>query len=737
MLFVPQEEVGIVSEIKFTNEDNGYTVCAVTGKDGDDFTAVGNMPGISPGENVRLWGEWVTHSSYGPQFRVDSFETVTPQTEVQILMYLSAGIIKGIGPSTAKKIVDKFGDKSLDILRDKPLLLSSIKGISDAKALQMNESFLSKTVMQSLVMFLQPFGITPAFAVKVFKALGSGALAKIKENPYILCEIDGIGFKTADKIAFRMGINPFDDNRLEQGVLFVMRELTLSGNTYSDSASVLSAAENMLSCDKSAAENALIRLISSGKLTREYIDSDTALYLPAYYNAELGAARKIAALCSYPARISAEKTEQIINIIEKADNVKLSAEQKKACIKACTNNVFIITGGPGTGKTTIIKTIISVMEHENKTVALCAPTGRAAKRMTQTCGIEAKTIHRLLEFNFSDGESQSFNRNETFPIDEDVIIVDEMSMVDILLMYSLVRALKPGAQLIMSGDADQLPSVGAGNVLRDMLDSGKIPMVRLSEIYRQASESMIIVNAHKINSGEEPILNLKNKDFFFIDRPDAEGILNTVSELCAKRLPKAYGYNPLYDIQVISPSRKTMLGVAELNPVLQEKLNPESPGKTEKDAGGTTYRTGDKVMQIKNNYSISWKDIKTGKNGEGIFNGDIGIIDEINLKDRYVKITFDEDKQAKYEFSQLEEIELAYSVTVHKSQGNEFPAVIMPMYPSSSMLMSRNLLYTALTRAKELVVLVGRRDVMYKMINNNRENDRKCGLRNKLKDLIY
>ena len=732
-----EEAKGIVSEIKFTNEDNGYTVCEITGADGDEFTAVGNMPGISPGENVHLTGEWVVHSSYGPQFKVDSYETVIPQTEVQILMYLSAGIVKGIGPSTAKKIVDKFGTKSLDVLRDEPLLLSTIKGISDAKALQMNESFLSKTVMQSLVMFLQPFGVTPAFAVKVFKALGGSAVSKIKENPYSLCEIEGIGFKTADKIASKMGFDPFDNTRLEQGVLFTMRELILSGSTYSDYETIVSAAAHMLSCDSEAAESALMRLIASGRITREYIDDKTALYLPAYYNAELGTARKMAALCAIPVRGSREKTEQIIYSVEKTSNIILSAEQKRACILACTNNVFIITGGPGTGKTTIIKTIISVMEHGGKTVALCAPTGRAAKRMTETCGLEAKTIHRLLEFNFAEGENQSFERCESFPIDEDVVIVDEMSMVDTLLMYALVRALKPGAQLIMSGDADQLPSVGAGNVLRDMIDSGKIPMIRLNEIYRQASESMIIVNAHRINSGEEPVLNLKNKDFFFIDRPDTESILSTVSDLCSVRLPKAYGYNPMSDIQVISPSRKTTLGVSELNRVLQEKLNPASPEKDEHESGKTLYRTGDKVMQIKNNYSITWKDIKTGKSGEGIFNGDIGIIEEINSKERYVKIIFDEDKQTKYEFSQLEEIELAYSVTVHKSQGNEFPAVIMPMYHSSTMLMSRNLLYTALTRAKELVVLVGQREVMYKMIQNNRENDRRCGLCKKLKDLIY
>ena len=732
-----EETTGIVSEIKFTNEDNGYTVCEVTGTDGDDFTAVGNMPGLSPGENVHLIGEWVVHSSYGPQFRVDSYETIVPQTEVQILMYLSAGIVKGIGPSTAKKIVDKFGAKSLDVLRDEPLLLASIKGISDAKAMQMNESFLSKTVMQSLVMFLQPYGVTPAFAVKVFKALGSNATARIKENPYILCEIEGIGFKTADKIASKMGFNPFDDTRLEQGVLYTMRELILTGSTYSDYETAVSYASRILSCDRASAESALMRLVSSGKITREYINDETALYLPAYYNAELGTARKLASLCTVPARGNSEKTEQIIDSIEKTSNVILSSEQKKACISACTNNVFIITGGPGTGKTTIIKTIISVMEHEGKTVALCAPTGRAAKRMTQTCGLEAKTIHRLLEFNFAEGENQSFTRCETFPIDEDVVIVDEMSMVDTLLMYALIRALKPGAQLIMSGDADQLPSVGAGNILRDMIDSGKIPIMRLNEIYRQASESMIIVNAHKINSGEKPILNLKNKDFFFIDKPDTDSILSTISDLCFKRLPKAYGYNPMSDIQVISPSRKTSLGVSELNRVLQEKLNPKSPQKDERESGNVTYRTGDKVMQIKNNYSITWQDIKTGKNGEGIFNGDRGIIKEINNKERFMTIIFDEDKQAKYEFSQLEEIDLAYSVTVHKSQGNEFPAVIMPMYPSSSMLMSRNLLYTALTRAKELVVLIGQRDVMYKMIQNNRENDRKCGLCKKLKDLIY
>lgn len=729
-----EKAFGVVSEIVYRNDENGYTVCEVTGEHGD-FTAVGSLPGISVGESVEFTGEWVTHASYGEQMRVSSYESVLPQSEIQVLMYLSSGIIRGIGPVTAKKIVDKFGSKALEIMRDEPYRLAEIKGISAAKAQEVHESLMSKQVMQSLVMFLQPYGITPAFALKVFRALGADAVSKIKQNPYCLCSVDGIGFKTADSLAMGMGVEATNEERLREGVLYVMREAVQNGDTYSEHRELTKKSSEVLGCSRDDAENAVFRLINENRIIKESDGENINLYLPLYYNAELGTAKRLASAACLPPLSSREKIESILNSVESENAIILSHQQREACISACMNGMFIITGGPGTGKTTIIKTIISIMERMGKTIALCAPTGRAAKRLTETCGMEGKTIHRLLEINFSEGERQSFARDETFPVDEDVVIADEMSMVDIMLMHALLKALKPGTRLIMAGDADQLPSVGAGNVLRDMLQSGVIKSARLTEIYRQASESMIIVNAHRVNGGEMPILNKKDKDFFMMERRSADEVSAVISELCAVRLPKAYGFNPLYDIQVISPSRRGKLGVQELNRILQWRLNPPDDSKNEKTAGDTVFREGDKVMQIKNNYSISWTDESDGKQGEGIFNGDIGVIEYINKNGAYLEIKFDGNKTARYEFSQLEEIELAYAVTVHKSQGSEFPAVISPMFFAPPQLMNRNLLYTALTRAKELVVLVGSREALKKMTENNKESKRNSGLCRRIKEL--
>lgn len=729
-----EKAFGVVSEIVYRNDENGYTVCEVTGEHGD-FTAVGSLPGISVGESVEFTGEWVTHASYGEQIRVSSYKSVLPQSEIQVLMYLSSGIIKGVGPVTAKKIVDKFGSKTLEIMRDEPYRLAEIKGISAAKAHEVHESLMSKQVMQSLVMFLQPYGITPAFALKVFRALGADAVSKIKQNPYCLCSVDGIGFKTADSLAMGMGFEASNEERLREGVLYVMREAVQNGDTYYEHRELTKKSAEVLGCSRDDAENTIFRLINENRIIKESDGENINLYLPLYYNAELGTAKRLASAACLPPLSSREKIESILNSVESENAIILSQQQREACISACMNGMFIITGGPGTGKTTIIKTIISIMERMGKTIALCAPTGRAAKRLTETCGMEGKTIHRLLEINFSEGERQSFARDETFPVDEDVVIADEMSMVDIMLMHALLKALKSGTRLIMAGDADQLPSVGAGNVLRDMLQSGVIKSARLTEIYRQASESMIIVNAHRVNGGEMPILNKKDKDFFMMERRSADEVSAVISELCAVRLPKAYGFNPLFDIQVISPSRRGKLGVQELNRILQGRLNPPDDSKNEKTVGDTVFREGDKVMQIKNNYSISWTDESDGKHGEGIFNGDIGVIEYINKNGAYLEIKFDGSKTARYEFSQLEEIELAYAVTVHKSQGSEFPAVISPMFFAPPQLMNRNLLYTALTRAKELVVLVGSREALKKMTENNKESKRNSGLCRRIKEL--
>ena len=677
----------------------------------------------------------MTHASYGEQIRVSSYKSVLPQSEIQVLMYLSSGIIRGIGPVTAKKIVDKFGSKTLEIMRDEPYRLAEIKGISAAKAHEVHESLMSKQVMQSLFMFLQPYGITPAFALKVFRALGADAVSKIKQNPYCLCSVDGIGFKTADSLAMGMGFEASNEERLREGVLYVMREAVQNGDTYYEHRELTKKSAEVLGCSRDDAENTIFRLINENRIIKESDGENINLYLPLYYNAELGTAKRLASAACLPPLSSREKIESILNSVESENAIVLSQQQREACISACMNGMFIITGGPGTGKTTIIKTIISIMERMGKTIALCAPTGRAAKRLTETCGMEGKTIHRLLEINFSEGERQSFARDETFPVDEDVVIADEMSMVDIMLMHALLKALKSGTRLIMAGDADQLPSVGAGNVLRDMLQSGVIKSARLTEIYRQASESMIIVNAHRVNGGEMPILNKKDKDFFMMERRSADEVSAVISELCAVRLPKAYGFNPLFDIQVISPSRRGKLGVQELNRILQGRLNPPDDSKNEKTVGDTVFREGDKVMQIKNNYSISWTDESDGKQGEGIFNGDIGVIEYINKNGAYLEIKFDGSKTARYEFSQLEEIELAYAVTVHKSQGSEFPAVISPMFFAPPQLMNRNLLYTALTRAKELVVLVGSREALKKMTENNKESKRNSGLCRRIKEL--
>ena len=726
---------GIVSEIIYTNEDNGYTVCAIDSGD-VDFVAVGIMPSLSAGESVRLFGQWTTHPDYGHQFKVESYENIMPKSQTQILMYLSMGIIKGVGPSTASKIVREFGERSLDIMRDEPLKLTVIKGISENKALQMSESLISKQVMQNLVMFLQPFGVTAAFALKVFKKFGPDSASKIKENPYILCEIDGIGFLTADKLAAKLGVENDNENRLTQGVLYVLKEHSQNGNTFLERQQLIMLSQKLLRCDAVSAENALFLLITRGEIIKEAVDEKINCYLPCYFNAELGVARQLASLMERENPPLCKAFDETVASIENRSGITLSKEQKDACSKACTSNVFIITGGPGTGKTTIINTIISILENEEKSVALCAPTGRAAKRLTETCGMEAKTIHRLLEINFSEGTNQSFVRCESFPIEEDVIIVDEMSMVDVLLMNSLLKAMKSDAVLIMAGDFDQLPSVGAGNVLCDMINSGKIPFLRLTQIYRQASESMIVVNAHKINAGEMPLLNAKDKDFFMLERESADDILNTISSLYTTRLPKAYDYDELSDIQIISPSRKTGLGVIELNRRLQQDINPPTDKKNEKSFGEYVFREGDKVMQIKNNYSAIWKNTYTGSEGMGIFNGDIGRIITINGYEKTISILFDEEKKVIYDFSQLEEIEPAYAVTVHKSQGSEFPAVIIPMYPSAPQLMNRNLLYTALTRAKNLVVLVGRRECLYKMIKNTNVSVRNSGLRHKLESLL-
>jgi len=726
---------GIVQEIIYQNIANGYTVCDID-VEGVFSTAVGIMPGIAPGEGVRLTGKWTTHAEYGEQFRVEICEKILPTGEVQILQYLSSGIIKGIGPATAQKIVAKFGDKALDVIRDDPETLSKIKGISRKKAEEMQTSLMEKQAVQSVVMFLQPYGVTANFAVRVFKKFGSGAVSVIEKNPYVLCEVDGIGFKTADKIAMQMGVAPCDAERLKNGVRYVLSEYAANGHTYLPKELLIQQATTILGAEIAPVENAVTAMLLEGVLLRENGADGENIYLPAFFHAEMGIARRLYTVMRTGQTGLGISMEAAVTAAERRAGITLSERQREACYMVMQNGASVITGGPGTGKTTVINAIIEIMTAADAAVALCAPTGRAAKRMAETCGMEAKTIHRLLELNFTgDDDRQVFGRNEEYPLDEDVIIVDEMSMVDVLLMYALLKAMKPGARLIMVGDADQLTSVGAGDVLRDILRSEAIPACRLTDIYRQAAESMIVVGAHKINAGEAPLVNQKDKDFFLMHREDSESVLKTICDVCAARLPNAYGLDPLKQIQVICPSRKSALGVNALNRALQARLNPPRPDKQEKTIGDWAFREGDKVMQVRNNYDISWRVPNSDESGNGVFNGDVGSIYSINHKGQYLEVLFDEERLVRYDFNQLEELEMAYAVTVHKSQGSEFDAVIIPMFPCAPQLMCRNLLYTAVTRAKTLVVLVGRESVMHTMIANNKQVERYSGLCAKIRGM--
>ncbi len=727
---------GIVQEIIFQNIANGYTVCDID-VEGVFITVVGIMPGIAPGEGVRLTGRWTTHAEYGEQFKAELCEKILPTGELQILQYLSSGIIKGIGPATAQKIVEKFGTESLEVIRDAPDRLSQIKGISRKKAEEMQISMLEKQAVQSVVMYLQPYGVTPNFAVRVFRKFGPSSVQMIEQNPYVLCEVDGIGFKTADKIAMQMGMDPTSVERLKSGVKYVLTEYAANGHTFLPEEILVRYSAEILTADPIPVQNAVTGMLLEGALIQEAGQEGRNIYLPAFFHAEMGIARRLYTIMNTKQTSLGVSTEAAVNVAQHRTGITLSERQKEACYMVMQNGASVITGGPGTGKTTVINAIIEIMTAADAAVTLCAPTGRAAKRMAETCGMEAKTIHRLLELNFSgDGDRQVFGRNEECPLDEDVVIVDEMSMVDVLLMYALLKAMKPGARLIMVGDADQLTSVGAGDVLRDIMQSGAVPVCRLTDIYRQAAESMIVVGAHKINAGEVPEVNRKDKDFFLMHREDAEGIVNTICDVCAARLPKAYGFSPMTQIQVICPSRKSPLGVNALNKALQARLNPPRPDKPEKTVGEMVLREGDKVMQVRNNYDIMWRNPDSDEEGSGVFNGDVGIIHTISPKGRFLEVLYDEERLVRYDFNQLEDLEMAYAVTVHKSQGSEFDAVIIPMFPCAPQLMCRNLLYTAVTRAKKLVVLVGREGVMHTMIENNREQQRYSGLAGKIRGMM-
>lgn len=717
---------GMIEHIIYQNEENGYTVCEMSVSDTELITAVGIMPYIAAGETVKAMGRWQMHANFGRQFKIEYYEKQLPATESSILKYLSSRSVKGIGPASAAKIVERFGEDTFDVLENHPDWLAEIPGISKKKADMISEEFRRQFGVRSVMMFCRDY-FGPATAVRIYKKWGGAAIDIIKENPYILCdEIYGVGFERADRIAASLGVDKTSLSRIKAGIKYLISyNATHNGHVYIPELRLLHLAAEMLDISTETAKDAVLNLESEKQIKRIKQDDGYAVYLNNYYEAEVYTAQKLDLIDRLCPKLDTNDIERIISLIELENGINYAAMQKRAIISAVNSGVMVLTGGPGTGKTTVIKAVISVFDRLDIDIALAAPTGRAAKRMSEATSREAKTIHRLLEMEFADDISPRFRRDENNMLDEHVIIIDEASMVDILLIASLLKAVKPGARLILIGDSDQLPSVGAGNVLHDIIKSSRFNTICLKEIFRQASSSLIVTNAHAINTGEYPELDKKDADFFFIYRENDNDIARTVTDLCKNRLPKTYGEKIRSNLQVITPSRKGGAGTAVLNRMLQEALNPASPKKRERKAHDAIFREGDKVMQIKNNYNITW--VKEDIDGIGVFNGDIGIITQINYEDETVQVNFDE-RMAVYEFNMLDELEHAYAITVHKSQGSEYPVVIIPMYDFAPQLMTRNLLYTAVTRAQEMVIMVGRRDVIANMVNNDRRVKRYSSL---------
>lgn len=731
---------GRLVEIVFQNESNGYLIGRLDCED-EEVTIVGCLPALKEGEVVAVKGRWIVHPTYGRQMEVKEYRHVQPSTREGILSYLSSGVIKGIGKKMAERIIDHFGTDALEIIQYSPQRLTEVSGIGAAKAETITEAFQEQRELREIILFLSQYGITPNYAVKIYKKYAEMTIAYIQENPYRLAdEITGIGFKKADLIAKAMGISTNSKFRIHSGIRYTLNTFHNEGHTYVPSDLLIDRIRELLGIDEAEVVAGVQEMALKQKIQLERQDEEIIVYSMPYFYAETNTCNKLIEL----SQIELEKLEidvdQEIENIEKEDEIHLADNQKEAIRQAITNGILVITGGPGTGKTTIINTLIKVFEKLKKKILLAAPTGRASKRMTETTGKEAKTIHRLLEMGYSDDdEGMLFQRNEDNPLVADVIIIDEVSMVDIILMNSLLKAVPLGSRLIFVGDVDQLPSVGAGNVLRDIIDSEIIKTVRLNEIFRQAGESMIVVNAHKINKGQYPVLNNKDKDFYFINRSRNDDILNTIIGLVKERLPNHYKFDPISDIQVLTPMKKGDVGSINLNKQLQQYLNPPDKYKKEREQREKIFRVGDKVMQIKNNYTLKWTSLDAGveeQQGEGVFNGDIGYIFGIDNEATELVVDFDDNRRVVYTFTQLDELELAYSITIHKSQGSEFPVVVIPVTWGPPMLLTRNLLYTAITRAKSLVVLVGTESYLKRMIDNNKIVERYSGLGSRLRKFL-
>ena len=732
-----EERTGTVCEIVYRNEENGYTV-AVMETDDEYITVVGNLPNCAKGSRFTLRGTVKEHPLYGEQFAFTEFMEIMPENAEAIFDFLRSGVIKGVGPVTAAALVAKFGDDTLKIIEEEPEKLTEVSGIGEKTADKIVESFRAHREFADVSIALQEYGLSIAQAMRLYAAYGTDAVDIVQSDPYrLIDEVPGFGFRKADVIASRMGVSGDDPVRLASGIKYALWQFAAEGHAFVPRDELAELVGGLLDQPIELIDDRLVELAFSGEIKIDLVDGVEACYLFPYFVAERAVAYKLFDLKEAELRPIEADMGKMIAAAESASGIELSPRQKRAVTAALTGGVSLITGGPGTGKTTIINTIIRILEGSGLKTAVCAPTGRAAKRVTETTGHYASTIHRLLEYYYSeDTDEMRFGKTQEDQLEYDAVIVDEASMIDILLMKGLADALKPGTRLILIGDCDQLPPVGAGNVLRDIMESDTVDTIRLTEIFRQAGESMIIVNAHRINSGEYPFLNEKDKDFYFMERRDEDSCIALLVELAGKRLPAYIGSSdPLSDIQVLTPTRKGPLGTVALNEVLQKALNPPAADKNEKSIGGRIFREGDKVMQIRNNYQIGWKRRRDLAEGQGIFNGDVGLIRRIDSEYGRVTVVFDDERFVEYEFAQMDELEHAYAVTVHKSQGSEFPVVVMPVMNVPPALATRNLLYTAVTRGKELVVLLGRRDRLFSMVDNNSIRLRYSGLGARLRAL--
>ncbi len=730
---------GFIENIVFKSEDTGYVVCRIR-TEKNLVSAVGTVPFLKEGQNVKLTGYWTVHKQFGNQFNIQDYEELLPTSLDGIEKYLSAGIIHGIGPVTAKKIIARFGEDTLDIMENHIERLMEIEGVGEKKFQIIYESYVEQQGLKDIILYFNKHGVTNNQCIKIYKKFGPNAKQIVSNNPYILCdEISGIGFKTADRIAMSIGVKSDSDFRIQSGIKYVMNQFCASGNTFMPKDNIIEECERNLLISRDVIEKNIYDMVAGQIIVVENINGIEAGFLLQYYYCELGVTSKIITLGLQQIQTINSDINFEIDVFEKEQKIKFAESQREAILGAFSNGIEIITGGPGTGKTTIIKAIIHIYENNGMKVMLGAPTGRAAKRMTESTGRGAKTIHRLLEMGVSEEDESVFERGESSPLDCDVIIIDEASMIDIILMQNLLKAIKLGTRLIIVGDVDQLPSVGAGNVLKDLIESEYIKVVRLKEIFRQGSESLIVTNAHRINEGQMPLLNQKDKDFFFINEENQERIVNTIIDLINRRLPKFNkSWDTLKDMQVLTPMRKGTLGVVNLNVRLQEIFNPQSKDKKEKTSREIIFREGDKVMQTKNNYTLKWIRVSgDGENeGVGVYNGDLGFIQSIDEESKVLTIVFDEERKVIYDFNFLDELDLAYATTIHKSQGSEFKVVIIPVFMGSPFLMNRNLIYTGITRAKQLVVVVGFQKALMYMINNTNSIERYSALKYRIRDII-